>query len=56
MNYYIVFRDGDRRIVLDSFDSKDKADRFLRSMRFWFSRPFQLEQVTGDGHSPNIIG
>ncbi len=49
MIYYIVYNDGNTSIVLESFRSREMADRFLKTMRFWFSKPFQLVEVLTNG-------
>lgn len=46
MQYNIVYRGDVQDIILESFTSREAADRFLRIMKFWFSRPFQIPEIT----------
>ncbi len=46
MLYYVVYKSGMYDIILDSFASRDAADRFMQTMKFWFSKPLQIIELT----------
>jgi hypothetical protein len=46
MLYYVVYKNDAYDIILESFSSRDAADRFMATMKFWFSRPLQIIELT----------
>ncbi len=48
MLYYVVYKSDVQDIILESFASEEAADRFLRVMKFWFSKPLQIIELTAN--------
>ncbi len=46
MLYYVIYKNDAYDIILDTFSSRDAADRFMQTMKFWFSRPLQIIELT----------
>lgn len=48
MLYYVVYKNDVQDIILEAFNSEEAADRFLRVMKFWFSKPLQIIELTAN--------
>lgn len=48
MLYYVVYKNKIQDIILDTFTSQEAADRFLRVMKFWFTKPIQIIELTAN--------
>jgi hypothetical protein len=46
MLYYVIYKNEAYDIILDTFNSRDAADRFMETMKFWFSKPLQIIELT----------
>jgi aromatic ring-cleaving dioxygenase len=46
MLYYVIYKHDAYDIILDSFSSRDAADHFMDTMKFWFSKPLQIIELT----------
>ncbi len=46
MLYYVIYKHDACDIILDTFPSRDAADRFTEIMKFWFSKPLQIIELT----------
>jgi hypothetical protein len=46
MLYYVIYKHDPYDIILESFSSRDAADRFMETMKFWFSKPLQIIELT----------
>jgi hypothetical protein len=46
MLYYVIYKSDAYDIILDTFASRDAADRFTKIMKFWFSKPLQIIELT----------
>jgi hypothetical protein len=46
MLYYVVYQHDACDIVLESFSSRDAADHFMDIMKFWFSKPLQIIELS----------
>ncbi len=46
MLYYVIYKHDAYDIILETFSSRDAADHFMDTMKFWFSKPLQIIELT----------
>jgi hypothetical protein len=46
MLYYVVYKNEAYDIILETFSTRDAADRFMQTMKFWFAKPLQIIELT----------
>ena len=46
MLYYVVYKSDAYDVILESFSTRDAATHFMDTMKFWFSKPLQIIELT----------